>query len=178
MLSIRSVMVTGASGKLGGPLCEALLAEGYHVIAVDRRLPVGVAGVEEVRLDVADGPAVEAQVARSDAVIHLATCKEDREALIKVSVQGTFNLLDAAMRTKRPQAGHPGQRRRGQRHLLQSAARADPRRHAAGGLSGLLSAVESHRRDDVPGSTSSRRACPRSVCGCRGFTPRTTSSRT
>jgi nucleoside-diphosphate-sugar epimerase len=102
MPEIKSVMVTGASGKLGGPLCEALLAEGYHVIAADRRVPVGVAGVDEVALDVADGPAVEAQVARSDAVIHLASCKEDREAVIRVSAQGTFNLLDAAMRTKRP----------------------------------------------------------------------------
>ena len=88
MLNIKSVMVTGASGKLGGPLCEALVAEGYHVIAADRRLPVGVDGVEEVQLDIADGPAVEAQVARSDAVIHLASCKEDREAVIKVSAQG------------------------------------------------------------------------------------------
>jgi nucleoside-diphosphate-sugar epimerase len=102
MLNIKSVMVTGASGKLGAPLCEALVAEGYHVIAADRRLPVGVAGVEEVQLDVADNEAVEAQVARSDAVIHLASCKEDREAVIKVSAQGTFNLLDAAMRTKKP----------------------------------------------------------------------------
>jgi UDP-glucose 4-epimerase len=102
MLQIKSVLVTGASGKLGGPLCEALAAEGYQVIAADRRLPVGVDGVEEVQLDVADGPAVEAQVARSDAVIHLASCKEDREAVIRVSAQGTFNLLDAAMRTKRP----------------------------------------------------------------------------
>jgi UDP-glucose 4-epimerase len=101
-LKIESVMVTGASGKLGGPLCEALVAEGYHVIAADRRLPVGVDGVEEVQLDIADGPAVEAQVARSDAVIHLASCKEDREAVIDVSAQGTFNLLDAAMRTKKP----------------------------------------------------------------------------
>jgi len=103
MLKIKSVMVTGASGKLGGPLCKALLAEGYHVIAADRRLPVGVDGVEEVQLDIADSEAMEAVVARSDAVIHLASCKEDREAVIKVSAQGTFNLLDAAMRTKRPQ---------------------------------------------------------------------------
>ena len=102
MLNIKSVMVTGASGKLGGPLCEALVAEGYHVIAADRRLPVGVDGVEQVLLDIADGPAVESQVARSDAVIHLASCKEDRDAVIKVSAQGTFNLLDAAMRTKKP----------------------------------------------------------------------------
>ena len=103
MLNIKSVMVTGAGGKLGGPLCEALVAEGYHVIAADIRLPVGVDGVEEVQLDIADGPAVEAAVARSDAVIHLASCKEDREGVIKISAQGAFNLLDAAMRTKKPQ---------------------------------------------------------------------------
>ena len=95
MLPIRRVLVTGASGKLGGPLCEALLAEGYHVIGVSRHSPVGVAGVEEVHADVGDSAAMEALVARSDAVIHLATCKEDRDAFIKVSVQGTFNLLEA-----------------------------------------------------------------------------------
>jgi nucleoside-diphosphate-sugar epimerase len=93
-------MVTGASGKLGAPLCEALVAEGYRVIGVSRRLPVEVAGVEEVRADVADAAAMEALVARSDAVIHLATCKEDRQAVIKVSCQGTFNLLEALARGK------------------------------------------------------------------------------
>jgi len=101
-MRIETVMVTGASGKLGGPLCEGLLAAGYRVLACDRRLPVGVPGVEEVMLDVADSQAVEETVSRSDAVIHLATCKEDREAVIRVSAQGTFNLLDAAMRTRRP----------------------------------------------------------------------------
>jgi len=103
MLNIKSVMVTGASGKLGGPLCEALRNEGYHVIAADLRLPVGVDGVEEVELDVADGPAVEAAVARSDAVIHLASCKEDRDAVIDVSARGTFHLLEAAAKTRKPQ---------------------------------------------------------------------------
>ena len=102
MLSIKSVMVTGAGGKLGGPLCEALLAHGHQVLAVDRRLPIGVAGVEEIQADIGDYAAMEAIVARSDAVIHLASCKEDRDAFIPVSQQGTFNLLDAAMRTKRP----------------------------------------------------------------------------
>jgi len=103
MPKIETVMVTGATGKLGSPLCEALVAEGYKVIAVDRRLPVGVPGLaEEVAADVGDYAAMEKVVQRSDAVIHLASCKEDRDAFIKVSMQGTFNLLDATMRTKRP----------------------------------------------------------------------------
>jgi nucleoside-diphosphate-sugar epimerase len=102
MHPIRTVMVTGASGKLGAPLCEALVGEGYRVIGVSRRWPVDVAGVEEVRADVADAAAMQSLVARSDAVVHLATCKEDREGFVGVSVQGTFNLLEAVARSKPP----------------------------------------------------------------------------
>jgi nucleoside-diphosphate-sugar epimerase len=100
--TINRVFVTGASGKLGGPLCEALLAADYQVLALCHRYAVGIDGVEEVRGDIADAELVEQLVARSDAVIHLATCKEDRDALVDVSVRGTFNVLDAAMRTKAP----------------------------------------------------------------------------
>jgi len=102
MPAIKRVLVTGASGKLGGPLCEALLAEGYHVTALRHRCPVDVDGVEEVQVDIGDAAAVEELVSSSDAVIHLATCKEDRDGVIDVSARGTFNLLDAAMRTKSP----------------------------------------------------------------------------
>jgi len=97
---IRRVMVTGASGKLGGPLCEALVQAGYEVVATRHRNPVDVPGVREVPLDLGDAKAVEDLVAQSDAVVHLATCKEDRDGVIDLSARGTFNLLDAAMRTK------------------------------------------------------------------------------
>jgi len=103
MAKIKRVMVTGASGKLGFPLCKSLLENDYQVVACDRRLPVGLDGLEEVQLDVADAAAVEEVVSHSDAVIHLASCKEDRQAVIDVSARGTFNILDASMRTKRPQ---------------------------------------------------------------------------
>lgn len=103
MRNIRRVFVTGASGKLGHPLCKALLEDGYHVIGMSRRHSVELAGVEEVRADVADRVVVEELVSRSDAVIHLASGKEDREAVIDVSARGTLNILDAAMRTKMPQ---------------------------------------------------------------------------
>lgn len=95
---IKRVLVTGASGKLGAPLCAALRDAGYHVRALCHRYAVGIADIEEIRGDISDAALVEDLVAGSDAAIHLATCKEDREALIRVSVQGTFNLLDAAMR--------------------------------------------------------------------------------
>lgn len=100
--SIRRVFVTGASGKLGVPLCAALLQAGYEVVALRHRHPVGVPGVDEVVGEVSDAALIEELVSRSDAVLHLATCKEDREALVPVSVQGTFNLLEAAKRTATP----------------------------------------------------------------------------
>jgi len=100
-MQIRKVFVTGASGKLGGPLCEALVAQGYEVTALRHRMPVGVAGVREVQVPLGDAAAIEQLVAEADAVIHLATCKEDRDGVIEVSFRGTFNLLDAAARTGR-----------------------------------------------------------------------------
>ena len=63
---------------------------------------MGVAGVEEVRADVGDAAAMEALVARSDAVIHLATLQRRPRGLVKTSFQGTFNLLDAIARGKTP----------------------------------------------------------------------------
>lgn len=100
--AIKNVLVTGASGKLGAPLCKALLERDYRVVALRHRFSVGVEGVEEVQGSVADAELIEDLVSRSDAVIHLATSKEDREALIRVSMQGSFNLLEAALRTRSP----------------------------------------------------------------------------
>jgi nucleoside-diphosphate-sugar epimerase len=100
MPEIERIFVTGASGKLGGPLCDALVADGYQVTALRHRQPVGAEGVREVQADLGDAQAMENLVAESDAVIHLATSKEDRQGVIDISARGTFNLLDAAMRTK------------------------------------------------------------------------------
>jgi len=100
--AIQKVLITGASGKLGVPLSRALLEAGYQVLALRHRNVVGVEGVEEVEGSIADAPLMLDLVARSDAVVHLATCKEDRDALLSVSVPGTFNLLEAAKNTRRP----------------------------------------------------------------------------
>lgn len=100
MTGIRRVLVTGASGKLGGPLCDALVRAGYEVTATQHRLPVDAPSVSVVRLDLADASAVERVVAEQDAVLHLATCKESRDGLIDISARGTFHLLEAAVRSK------------------------------------------------------------------------------
>jgi nucleoside-diphosphate-sugar epimerase len=97
---MKRILVTGASGKLGGPLCEALLSEGYQVTALRHKQAVDVDGVEEAQADLADAQAMEQLVADNEAVVHLATSKEDRQGLIDISARGTFHLLDAAMRTR------------------------------------------------------------------------------
>jgi UDP-glucose 4-epimerase len=102
MPEIKRILVTGASGKLGGPLCEALLEEGYQVTGLRHRSPIDVDGVEEVQADLRSAAQIDQLVSRNDALIHLATCKEDRQGVIDTSARGTFNLLDAAMRTKAP----------------------------------------------------------------------------
>lgn len=68
------ILVTGASGFVGGPVCRRLLADGHHVVAAVRRddafLPLDV---EARRVD-ALGPDTDWRAALKgcDAVIHLA----------------------------------------------------------------------------------------------------------
>ena len=90
-MNVKQVLVTGASGKLGGPVCEALVEKGYRVTALRHRNPVEVEGVEEVQADLGDSQAIDELVSQSDAVVHLATSKEDRQGVIDVSARGTFN---------------------------------------------------------------------------------------
>jgi len=103
MTRIKRVLVTGASGKLGGPLCEALVQAGYEVTATVHRTPIDIPEVKGVPLDLADAAAVAELVSGQDAVLHLATCKESREGVIDVSARGTFHLLEAAKESGRCQ---------------------------------------------------------------------------
>jgi 2-alkyl-3-oxoalkanoate reductase len=64
------VLVTGASGMLGGGVARALAARGDDVTVLQRR-PADL-GLPEVLADVVDAPAVREAVAGQDAVVHLA----------------------------------------------------------------------------------------------------------
>ncbi|MDM7856211.1 NAD-dependent epimerase/dehydratase family protein [Cellulomonas alba] len=92
------VLVTGASGMLGGATARALLAAGHDVRTFQRR-PSGVAGVDDVRGDLTDPAAVGAAVDGCDAVVHLAakvTITGPEAEFHRVNVGGTRLLLDAA----------------------------------------------------------------------------------
>lgn len=110
----RSVLVTGASGFLGGWLCEALLAGGARVIALVRDEPrpsglelMGLAGrVTRVSGAVEDGAACERALADYEVsvVFHLAAqtlvgvAQRSPVATFEANIRGTWTLLDACRR--------------------------------------------------------------------------------
>jgi dTDP-4-dehydrorhamnose reductase len=69
-----TLLVVGASGYLGGEICRQAVAAGSRVVGTYLRAPGTVAGVTWVPLDVRDGAAVRAVVARSrpGAVVNTA----------------------------------------------------------------------------------------------------------
>lgn len=96
VMGIRTVLVTGASGKLGRSLVPALVGAGYEVRATQFKTPVRVPGVRAVTGSIADPRFVRRALSGVDAVCHLATCKEDPERFFDVSIRGTFTLLEEA----------------------------------------------------------------------------------
>ncbi|MWV48991.1 NAD-dependent epimerase/dehydratase family protein [Rathayibacter sp. VKM Ac-2803] len=94
------VLVTGASGLLGGAVAAGLVAQGHEVRTFQRRAS-GVAGATDARGSLTDPRAVEEAVAGSDAVVHLAakvSLAGDPGDFDRVNVDGSRRLLAAAAR--------------------------------------------------------------------------------
>lgn len=91
------VLVTGASGLLGGQVARTLAARGDDVTVLQRR-PSNL-GLREVLGDVCDAASVRRAAKGQDAVVHLAAKVNvvgnpaDYE---RINVGGTRNLVDAA----------------------------------------------------------------------------------
>ena len=91
------VLVTGASGLLGGATARALAARGEQVTVLQRR-PSGL-GLPEVLGDVTDPHTVARAAAGQDAIVHLAAKVgvAGRELeFVRANVDGTANVLAAA----------------------------------------------------------------------------------
>ena len=92
------VLVTGASGLLGGGVARLLVRQGHQVTTFQRR-PSGVEGASDVAGSLTDDDAVRRAVAGAEGVVHLAAKVSftgraaDFDA---VNVEGTRCLLRAA----------------------------------------------------------------------------------
>jgi nucleoside-diphosphate-sugar epimerase len=96
------VLVTGASGFIGGVLCEMLQHRGHEVLALVRRPGSEPAGTRGVTGDLGDGPRLtEALVGeRPDCVMHLAAeiaSQRSERKILEVNVDGTRRLVDACV---------------------------------------------------------------------------------
>ena len=104
-----NVLVSGASGLLGGTLVPVLRRDGHQVIALVRRLPRGPG---EVRWDPERGIDVTGDLPRVDAVVHLAAesiagglwTKEQMRKIRESRSGGTRALATSAAALRPPPA--------------------------------------------------------------------------
>lgn len=107
---MRQVFLTGGSGFLGAYIMQTLVQKGYRVKALTRGKkipffidPATAAGVEWVEGDLFDPLLLEEAMTGVDAVIHAAAKVSfhdaDRDELYKVNVEGTANMVNAAINT-------------------------------------------------------------------------------
>ncbi len=94
-MDIRTVAVFGASGKIGRRVVELITGRGAAVRALVHRTPIEMDGVTTISGSITDAEAVREVVAGADAVVQMATAKEDPDTFFDVSVKGTLNVLEA-----------------------------------------------------------------------------------
>jgi len=101
------VLITGASGFLGGHLTELLTAKDLEVVAMVRNTSntslLDQLGLEKRVADLTDPQSLSHAVRGVDAVIHLAayyTFHGKKELYDLVTVQGTRSILDACMKER------------------------------------------------------------------------------
>jgi nucleoside-diphosphate-sugar epimerase len=96
------ILITGASGFIGGVLCRKLLSEGHDVVALVRRAGSAPAGTRGVLCELSDGRGLVAalQSERPDCVIHLAAeiaSQRSASKIREVNIDGTERLLEACL---------------------------------------------------------------------------------
>jgi nucleoside-diphosphate-sugar epimerase len=95
---MATIVVTGAAGAIGRPVCDELLRRGHRVRGFDRA-PTPWLG-DAVTGDLLDREVVRAAARGADALVHLAALPDDADfsLLEGPNVRGLFHVLDAARR--------------------------------------------------------------------------------
>jgi dihydroflavonol-4-reductase len=102
------VLVTGATGFIGGNLARALTVKGYEVRALVRpgssTLTLENTGVEEVPGDLLDPPSLAQAMKGCQAVFHCAALytfwSRDPRLVYRVNVEGTRSVLEEAWKAR------------------------------------------------------------------------------
>jgi len=102
---VKPILVTGATGFIGGHVAGELLRRGYRVRALVREKSdpgqLLTLGAELFRGDLLDAAAVERAVAGCEAVLHLAAdfrlWAPDEQVIYRTNIDGTRQLLAAAL---------------------------------------------------------------------------------
>ena len=99
--AVSRFLVTGSTGFLGRHLVKALRVQGHDVVALVRKAADAPAGVTAVVGDILDRASLDKAAQGCDGVFHCAgkvsRRPDDAEALYKVNVEGTKNVLDACI---------------------------------------------------------------------------------
>jgi nucleoside-diphosphate-sugar epimerase len=101
------ILVTGASGFIGGVTCDELLRRGHEVIALVRRAGSEPPGTRAQVGDLTDAASLQEVVPsqRPEAVIHLAAeiaSQRDSRRVWEVNAEGTRRLLEACAAADSP----------------------------------------------------------------------------
>ena len=101
---IKTVLVTGGTGFVGGAVAQRLRTENCAVRALVRRnsdtAALTAAGCDLRYGDIADPASVRDAMEGADAVVHCAALASDwgpREAFERVNVEGSRNIFDATL---------------------------------------------------------------------------------
>ena len=110
------ILVTGASGFIGGVVCRRAIEHGHEVTALVRRPGSEPPGTAAVAGDLAAGAGLEQALAeaRPECVVHLAAeiaSQRDDAKVAEVNVLGTRRLLDACLALGEPASLEAGDRR-------------------------------------------------------------------
>ena len=111
-MTLSKVMVTGASGFIGGYVVDRLLRDGHQVLAFDHSKPpedlYGRAGVTQFLGDIRESVAVNEAMAHCSGFIHLAGVLGTQETInnptpaVMTNITGGLNILEAAAQYKVP----------------------------------------------------------------------------
>lgn len=113
----KKILVTGGTGFLGAYIIQELIQKSYQVFALRRSstipsfLPAAIFdSVTWIEGDILDVTCLDESFAGMDAIIHAAAMvsfhKEDQHQLYKTNVEGTANVVNAAIEHQVPKFIH------------------------------------------------------------------------